>query len=73
MKNAIASERSGASVTIPDDQLSGELLIDTVRELFADTEKLRNMAQHSKSLAIRNAAELICAEAEKLLTPDAED
>ena len=73
MKNAIASERSGASVTIPDDQLSGELLIDTVRELFVDTEKLRHMSQHSKSLAIRNAAELICAEAEKLINPNAED
>lgn len=67
MKNARASERAGGSITIADEDLTGEKLIETIRELYADPDRLAGMAKCSAQLGIRNSAERICEQAEHLL------
>jgi UDP-N-acetylglucosamine--N-acetylmuramyl-(pentapeptide) pyrophosphoryl-undecaprenol N-acetylglucosamine transferase len=47
MKNARASERAGGSITIADEELTGEKLIETISELYADPDRLAGMAKCS--------------------------
>ena len=67
MKNALLTEENGASIVIPDDQLDGKVLYETVADLFSDTEKINKMSLQSKKMGIKNAAELICDQVDKLV------
>ncbi len=67
MKNALLTEENGASIVIPDDQLNGKVLHKKVEDLFSDDEKIKKMSIQSKKLGIKNAAELICDQVDKLL------
>lgn len=67
MKNAKVTEKHGASIVIPDGEMSGEFLIKTVKNLLKNDTILKDMALKSKELGIRNSAELVCDEVEKLL------
>jgi UDP-N-acetylglucosamine--N-acetylmuramyl-(pentapeptide) pyrophosphoryl-undecaprenol N-acetylglucosamine transferase len=57
--NAKAMEDSGAAIMIKDDQLTGELLAETIISLIKDKKKFTSMAEKSKSLGKPNAAQEI--------------
>lgn len=68
MKNARFSEKYGAAKVIPDEELNGSALTELVKELLADPTELSAMRAASYELGIRNSAELIRFEIEKLLS-----
>ncbi len=65
-KNALVTQNNGASVIIKDSEMTGENLIKTVTEILNNDKLLKEMALKSKELGIRNSAELLCDEIEKL-------
>jgi len=65
--NARTLESAGAARLLPQQQLSAQLLVETVKELLGDAEKLQEMAAKSKSLGQPGAAEKILNECRKLV------
>lgn len=55
-KNAEVLVRAGAARMIPESELNGRLLADTIQELCMQPEKLRSMEKASASLGNANAA-----------------
>ena len=56
-QNARAVARAGAAVVVPDAELTGRRLCETLRELLGDRERLSAMAQASRRLGRPDAAE----------------
>lgn len=57
--NAKALEDAGAAVLIEEKNLSGEKLIETVKSLIDNPDKLHEMSENAKKLAIYDANERI--------------
>ena len=57
--NARAFEKAGASIVILEQDLSGDLLMNTIGDLMDNKMKLRNMSINSKKLGNRNATKEI--------------
>jgi len=66
-KNARVIEDNGAGKLIPDGQLTGDLLINSVNECIQNKNKLTEMRKKAKALSFPNAADMIVDEIEKLL------
>ena len=66
MKNAQFAEKSGAALIIADAQLNGQSLTQTVMGLLKNDKLLKEMAVKSSAIGFKNAAALMCDEAEKL-------
>lgn len=56
MKNALAMERAGASVVVPDSEFTADVLVSKVRELAEGRERLLGMADAARKLARPDAA-----------------
>jgi UDP-N-acetylglucosamine--N-acetylmuramyl-(pentapeptide) pyrophosphoryl-undecaprenol N-acetylglucosamine transferase len=54
--NAIALEKAGAAVHVPQRELTGEALDRIVRSLLADGARLRALREHALARAQPNAA-----------------
>jgi len=65
--NARTLDAAGAARLLPQEQLSAQLLVETVKQLLGDAEKLQAMAEKSKSLGQPGAAEKILNECRKLI------
>lgn len=57
--NAMALADKGAAVVIEEKDLTGELLIKTLKELLSDSKKLSDMAKCSKALAVTDSTDRI--------------
>ncbi|MBR3611162.1 MAG: undecaprenyldiphospho-muramoylpentapeptide beta-N-acetylglucosaminyltransferase [Oscillospiraceae bacterium] len=57
--NAMVLANHNAGVVIEEKDLTGELLCKTVRELTENPEKLRELSENAKALAVRDANERI--------------
>jgi UDP-N-acetylglucosamine--N-acetylmuramyl-(pentapeptide) pyrophosphoryl-undecaprenol N-acetylglucosamine transferase len=57
--NARIVEAAGGAVILPESSLSPERLLETIRSLLADPERLRLMGERARRLAIPDAAERI--------------
>lgn len=57
--NARIVEAGGGAVVLPEAALSPARLLETIRSLLADPERLRLMGERARSLAIPDAAERI--------------
>ncbi len=57
--NARIVEAAGGGVVLPESALSPEGLLETIRSLLADPERLRLMGERARRLAVPNAAEQI--------------
>lgn len=66
--NARALERTGGCVVIPERELSGRALADTVVSLFRDQGRLARMSGSSKGYGRPDATERILSELKALLT-----
>ena len=55
--NAKVMEKHGAAVVIKDSELNGEILLQTIRELLSDTDKLKKMSEETHKLAYPQAAQ----------------
>lgn len=60
--NARTLAQSGAAVMIRQQELSAQLLADTIRSLLADPQRLAQMAAAARSLGRRDAAEVLVQE-----------
>jgi UDP-N-acetylglucosamine--N-acetylmuramyl-(pentapeptide) pyrophosphoryl-undecaprenol N-acetylglucosamine transferase len=58
-KNARVLERAGAARVIVEKDATAEVLYSTVTELLADPDRLKNMAEKMRSLAVENATDEI--------------
>lgn len=65
--NAMVLGGRGAAVVIEERDLTGELLVTTVRQLIEDPQELENMAKNASSMAILDAADRIVKEILSLL------
>ena len=65
--NARALVDCGAAVMIREQQLTGELLADTVATLLADPKRLADMATAARSLGRRDAADILIQEILRLI------
>ncbi|MEG2212389.1 MAG: undecaprenyldiphospho-muramoylpentapeptide beta-N-acetylglucosaminyltransferase, partial [Clostridiales bacterium] len=65
--NAKAVESAGAAVVIGNDQLTGELLAETVSSLLTNPVRLARMAEAAKTLAKPDAAAHICSIAKQII------
>lgn len=59
--NARIVEAGGGAVVLPQDKLSPERLLETIRSLLADPQHLRLMGERARTLAVPDAAERIAA------------
>ncbi len=59
MKNARVIEQHGAGIIIEQSLMTEDLLLNTIKGLITDREKLKNMSDKAASLAKPDAAELI--------------
>lgn len=57
--NARIAEAAGGAVVLPEATLSPAGLLETIRALLADPERLRLMGERARSLAVPDAAERI--------------
>lgn len=57
--NAMVLENHGAGIVIEEKDLTGELLCKTVKELTENPEKLRELSENAKALAVTDANERI--------------
>jgi UDP-N-acetylglucosamine--N-acetylmuramyl-(pentapeptide) pyrophosphoryl-undecaprenol N-acetylglucosamine transferase len=64
--NARALADKGAALLIPDSDLNGERLAQTIRGLLADPGRLREMGRHSYSLSRPDAARHIAESVERV-------
>lgn len=67
MKNAEAMEAAGAAVVLPQKDLTGSKLTQTIATILDDSERLMAMAAASKSLRRIDAAEAIVRECYALI------
>jgi UDP-N-acetylglucosamine--N-acetylmuramyl-(pentapeptide) pyrophosphoryl-undecaprenol N-acetylglucosamine transferase len=67
MKNAVTAENKGAAVIVPNDELQASALYSLVKSLIGNDRLLREMAAKSRAMGVRNSAQLLCDEVEKLL------
>lgn len=58
-KNALALQREGAAIVVPDAELTAERLVNTVTELLRDGTRLAPMAQSARRFARPDAAERV--------------
>lgn len=58
--NAKSIEDGGAAVMIPERDIRENIISDTVKELIFDKEKLKNMSENAKKLAITDGTKRIC-------------
>jgi len=58
-QNALALKQAGAAIHIADKDLTGDLLVQTIRTLLADPAHLAAMARQARALAKPGAAESI--------------
>ena len=57
--NAMVLENHGAGIVIEEKDLTGDLLCKTVKELTENPEKLRELSENAKALAVTDANERI--------------
>jgi UDP-N-acetylglucosamine--N-acetylmuramyl-(pentapeptide) pyrophosphoryl-undecaprenol N-acetylglucosamine transferase len=57
--NAEPVAKAGAAIVVPDEELSGVRLVETVRRLITDPDRLRRMAQASLDFGRPDAAEAV--------------
>lgn len=55
-RNAEAIAQRGAAVLVPQAELTPERLTEVVTELFADPDRLKQMAQRARALSHQDAA-----------------
>lgn len=60
--NARALADRGAAVMVRQQELTGEILADTLQELLADPERLAHMATAARALGRRDAADVLVQE-----------
>ncbi|MEG0272052.1 MAG: undecaprenyldiphospho-muramoylpentapeptide beta-N-acetylglucosaminyltransferase [Hydrogenoanaerobacterium sp.] len=65
--NALVLQKANAAVLIEEKDLTGELLIKTVRELIADKNRLAKLGKNAAAIAITDANERIYEEIKLLL------
>jgi UDP-N-acetylglucosamine--N-acetylmuramyl-(pentapeptide) pyrophosphoryl-undecaprenol N-acetylglucosamine transferase len=65
--NARTFEENGASILILEKDLSSQLLMEKIKDLLNDKDKLRKMSINSKKLGNINSASLIVSEVDKLI------
>ena len=65
--NALTLSNAGAAVIVEDKELTKELLVQEVSELYADRARLTQMEQNAKNSAKNNAADVIMSEIIDLL------
>lgn len=65
-KNAEEVESAGAGIMILDDELNGDRLIDEVKKIICNESYFKQMSYMSKLLSIKDSAERIVDEVEKL-------
>lgn len=58
--NAKSIEDNGAAVMIPERDIKGNIVSDTVNNLIANREKLEEMSKNAKKLAIADGTKRIC-------------
>jgi len=58
-KNARVMEHAGAACVIVEKDATAETLYNTITELLADGERLKNMSENMRSLAVENATDEI--------------
>ena len=66
-KNAMVLEENNAGIVIEQSNLTSELLIDKVKGLYCDKDKLKTMSENAKNMATTDARERITAEILKLI------
>ena len=59
-KNARVLEKAGGAKVFLEGEFDAQSLLDTVRELLADEEKLNEMSEAMRSLAVPGATDRIC-------------
>lgn len=57
--NAMALAKKGAAVVIEEKDLTGERLIETLKDLLKDPKRLAGMAERSASMAVSDSADRI--------------
>lgn len=67
IRNAELFEREGAAVVVSDEELDGRRLLELVRELFNNRERLKVMGKRARAIGISAAAEKIAQEILKKL------
>ena len=65
--NARVFEKNGAARVILNDELTGDLLCDTINEMISDKNKLSEMGKNAEKLAVHNVENKIYEEIEKCL------
>lgn len=65
--NAMVLARKEAAVVIEESKLTGPLLVQTVKELVQDPDRLKTVGLNAQRMAIVDAAERICRQIELLL------
>lgn len=58
--NAKSIEDNGAAVMIPERDIEGNIVSDTVNKLIANREKLKEMSKNAQRLAISDGTKRIC-------------
>ncbi|MBQ6753108.1 MAG: undecaprenyldiphospho-muramoylpentapeptide beta-N-acetylglucosaminyltransferase [Clostridia bacterium] len=70
--NAMELVKGGAAKIIEEKDLTPVLLADTINELLANPDQIREMEKNAKSMAILNATDLIVENIVKLVKPKEE-
>jgi len=65
--NAKALENVGAAKIILDKELNAKTLSDTLENMLGNPEKLKQMGENAKKIAIPNTVDLIWEEIESLM------
>lgn len=58
--NANSIAKRGASIMIPERDIKGNIVSDKIKSLIIDKEKLKDMSEKAKSLAISDGTKRIC-------------
>ena len=59
--NARLVERAGGAVVLPQSELTPERLLAEIQRLLADPQRLKQMGEHARTLAVPDAAERLVA------------
>jgi UDP-N-acetylglucosamine--N-acetylmuramyl-(pentapeptide) pyrophosphoryl-undecaprenol N-acetylglucosamine transferase len=65
-KNALALSTRGAAIMVTDAD-AGQQLVDTMLDIVADSEKTASLSNNVLQMALRDAAERIVDEVEKII------
>lgn len=57
--NALTLSKNGAAILIEDKDLTGELLLSKVKELYENPEKLKEMGVQAKKQRVENSTDLV--------------